>query len=70
MWDEIRNIMPTPEHPTLLYYGDLDGQGKKRLVEASFEEDQPVSQSWPQLQHQCDAITWHEIPHVQRVCRR
>ncbi len=28
------------EHPTLLYYGDFDGQGKNRLVEASFEEDQ------------------------------
>lgn len=27
----------SPEHPALIYYGDLDGSGKKRLVEAEFE---------------------------------
>ncbi len=30
----------SPEHPALLYYGDLDGQGRDRLVEAVFEEGQ------------------------------
>ena len=29
----------SPERPTLLYYGDLDGSGKKQLVEAEFERE-------------------------------
>ena len=29
----------TPEHPTLLYYGDFEGQGTKRIVEATYEDD-------------------------------
>ncbi|MFT5108685.1 MAG: hypothetical protein ACI8XO_002292 [Verrucomicrobiales bacterium] len=27
----------SPEKPALLYYGDLDGSGKKRIIEAEFE---------------------------------
>lgn len=27
----------SPDHPTLIYFGDLDGSGKERIVEASFE---------------------------------
>jgi hypothetical protein len=28
----------SPGHPTLLYYGDFDGSGKKQLVEAEYED--------------------------------
>jgi hypothetical protein len=27
----------SPEHPAVLYYGDVDGSGRKRIVEAKFE---------------------------------
>ena len=27
----------TPDRPTLIYYGDLDGSGRRRIVEAGFE---------------------------------
>ena len=28
----------SPDHPTLLYYGDFDGSGRRQLVEAEFED--------------------------------
>jgi hypothetical protein len=29
----------TPDRPTLLYYGDFEGNGQKQIVEATFEDD-------------------------------
>ncbi|MGI8602598.1 MAG: FG-GAP-like repeat-containing protein [Verrucomicrobiales bacterium] len=29
----------SPEHPELIFFGDLDGSGKKNIVEAKFEKD-------------------------------
>jgi enediyne biosynthesis protein E4 len=33
---------PTDENPALIYYGDLDGTGKKHIVEAEYEEKREV----------------------------
>ncbi|MGC6459931.1 MAG: VCBS repeat-containing protein [Akkermansiaceae bacterium] len=33
---------PTAEKPIVLYYGDMDGSGKKRIVESKFEGDRPL----------------------------
>ncbi|MCA9217984.1 MAG: VCBS repeat-containing protein, partial [Planctomycetales bacterium] len=38
-WGENTKYHASTAHPTRLYYGDFDGSGKRRLIEAEFEND-------------------------------
>ena len=62
---------PSPEKPALLYYGDLDGTGKKRIIEAEFEG----SVCYPIRGKSCstrtvDPVAGEKVPELQRFRAR
>ena len=59
----------SPEHPQVLYYGDFDGSGQARIIEAEYEGDVLYPVRRPELFVQCDADTQptiHVVPRFRR----